>query len=197
MSKPKGITYESAGVNIDVGEACVNRIKTMVRSTFSNNILSDIGLFGGFLELDTKRYKKPVLVSSIDGVGTKLKIAFAMNLHDTIGEDLVNHCVNDIMTSGADPLFFLDYLAVNRLTPDVLEKIIEGMARGCRNAGCALIGGETAEMPGFYQKGEYDVAGTIVGIVEKEHIINGELITKDDVLVGFIQRRETVIGFAD
>ncbi len=184
MTKRKAITYESSGVSIEGAERSVQRIKSMVRSTFSKNVLSEIGLFGGFFNLDIEQYRQPVLVSSIDGVGTKLKIAFAMHKHDTIGEDLVNHCVNDVMTSGAEPLFFLDYLAVAKLDSDVLEHIVEGMVRGCRNAGCALIGGETAEMPGFYGEGEYDVAGVLVGILDRPNLINGSTIAVGDVLLG-------------
>ena len=184
MEEKEKVTYESAGVSIAAGEETVQRIKTMVDATRSSSVLSGLGLFGGFFEIDTKKYSEPVLVSSIDGVGTKLRVAFAMGVHDSIGEDLVNHCVNDIMTSGADPLFFLDYLGTGALSPQVVEKIVEGMARGCKNASCALIGGETAEMPGFYQKGEYDVAGAIVGIIEKKKIIDGTKIKKGDVLIG-------------
>ncbi|MBN1893016.1 phosphoribosylformylglycinamidine cyclo-ligase [bacterium] len=176
--------YEDAGVNIAAGEEAVNRIKTLVRSTFSPRVLTDIGRFGGFFELDVSRYRKPVLVSSIDGVGTKLKVAMLMNKHDTIGEDLVHHCVNDIFVGGARPLFFLDYIGTGKLSPAVIEEIISGMVRGCRNSGCSLVGGEMAEMPGFYQGGEYDVAGCIVGVVEKDRIITGDLIRKKDVLVG-------------
>jgi len=184
LEEKERVTYESAGVNIAAGEDTVQRIKTMVDATRSSAVLSGLGLFGGFFEIDIKKYSHPVLVSSIDGVGTKLKVAFAMGVHDTIGEDLVNHCVNDIMTSGADPLFFLDYLGTGALSPQVVEKIVEGMARGCKNASCALIGGETAEMPGFYQKGEYDVAGAIVGVIEKNKIIDGRKIKKGDILIG-------------
>ena len=184
MEEKERVTYESAGVNIAAGEDTVQRIKTMVDATRSSAVLSGLGLFGGFFEIDIKKYSHPVLVSSIDGVGTKLKVAFAMGVHDTIGEDLVNHCVNDIMTSGADPLFFLDYLGTGALSPQVVEKIVEGMARGCKNASCALIGGETAEMPGFYQKGEYDVAGAIVGVIEKNKIVDGRKIKKGDILIG-------------
>jgi len=180
----KETRYKDAGVDISAGEEAVGRIKTMVRSTFTARVLTDIGRFGGFFELDVGRYRKPVLVSSIDGVGTKLKVAMLMNRHDTVGEDLVNHCVNDIFVGGAMPLFFLDYIGTGKLSPAVIEEIISGMVRGCRNAGCSLIGGEMAEMPGFYQGGEYDVAGCIVGVAEKDRIIDGSSIRKKDVLIG-------------
>ena len=182
MTKP--IQYKDAGVDIEAGEAAVQRIKSMVRSTFSGQVLTDLGKFGGFFEPDLAGYKSPVLVSSIDGVGTKLKVAFLMNRHDTIGEDLVNHCINDIFAGGAVPLFFLDYLATGKLDPAVVEQIISGMARACREAGCALIGGEMAEMPGFYRENEYDVAGCIIGIVDRHRIIDGRDITAGDVMIG-------------
>lgn len=178
-------TYKSAGVSIEAGEETVKRIKGLAKSTFNKNVLSDIGMFGGFFEIDKSEYKNPVLVSSVDGVGTKLKIAFMMNKHNTVGQDLVNHCVNDIAVCGAKPLFFLDYLAVGKLKPDVAERIIEGFAIACKENGCALIGGETAEMPGFYAEDEYDISGTIVGVVEKDEIINGKRINKGDQLIGF------------
>jgi phosphoribosylformylglycinamidine cyclo-ligase len=180
----KEIRYKDAGVDISAGEEAVDRIKAMVRSTFSPQVLTDIGRFGGFFELDVKRYRKPVLVSSIDGVGTKLKVALLMNKHDTVGEDLVNHCINDIFVGGAMPLFFLDYIGTGKLSPAVIEEIISGMVRGCRNAGCSLVGGEMAEMPGFYLGGEYDVAGCMVGVVEKDRILDGNSIRKKDVLIG-------------
>lgn len=177
-------TYKSAGVDILEGNKTVEKIKRFAKSTFNKNVLSDIGLFGGFYELDLSGYKNPVLVSSVDGVGTKLKIAFEMDRHDTIGQDLVNHCVNDIAVCGAEPLFFLDYYATGKLNPDKAAKVIEGFSIACKENGCALIGGETAEMPGFYQAEEYDISGTIVGIVEKDKIINGSRIQKGDVLIG-------------
>ena len=147
-------------------------------------MLSDIGSFGGLFQLDRDRYREPVLVSSADGVGTKLKVAFMTGRHDTVGADLVNHCVNDILVQGAEPLFFLDYLATGRLSPDVAEQVVSGVARGCRENGCALLGGETAEMPGFYADGEYDMAGFIVGIVEKSRVIDGRAIVSGDLLIG-------------
>jgi phosphoribosylformylglycinamidine cyclo-ligase len=180
----KSIHYKDAGVDIEAGIEAVNRIRGMVRSTFTPGVLTDIGKFGGFFQLDLSAYTEPVLVSSIDGVGTKLKVAFMTGKHDSIGEDLVNHCVNDIFVGGAKPLFFLDYIGTGKLSPSVIEEIIAGMVRGCRNVGCALVGGEMAEMPGFYQKGEYDVAGSIVGVVEKSRIVDGSSIRKGDVLIG-------------
>src|SRR3989442_15292005 len=162
-----------SGVDIDAGNETVRRIKALARATFTPGVLSEIGSFGGLFRLDTSRWREPVRVSSADGVGTKLKVAFATGRHDTIGADLVNHCVNDILVQGAEPLFFLDYLATGRLSPSVAEQVIVGVARGCRENGCALIGGETAEVPGFYADGEYDIAGFIVGIVEKSKLIDG------------------------
>ncbi len=178
-------TYKSAGVDIDAGDETVKRIKGFARATFNKNVISEIGLFGAFYELDLSGYKNPVLVSSVDGVGTKLKLAFAMDKHDTVGQDLVNHCVNDIAVCGAKPLYFLDYLAFGKLNPDKAAKIIEGFSIACRQNGCALIGGETAEMPGLYDENEYDTSGTIVGIVEKNEVINGKDIKKGDLLIGF------------
>lgn len=177
-------TYKSAGVDILAGDKTIEKIKRFAKATFNKNVLSDIGLFGGFYELDLTGYKNPVLVSSVDGVGTKLKIAIEMNKHDTIGQDLVNHCVNDIAVCGAEPLFFLDYYATGKLNPDKAAKVIEGFSIACKENGCALIGGETAEMPGFYSGEEYDVSGTIVGIVDKSKIINGASIQKGDLLIG-------------
>jgi phosphoribosylformylglycinamidine cyclo-ligase len=176
--------YRQSGVDIDAGNETVRRIKSLARTTFTPAVLSEIGAFGGLFALDPARYREPVLVSSADGVGTKLKVAFMLGRHDTIGEDLVNHCVNDILVQGATPLFFLDYLATGRLSPDVAEQVVKGVARGCRDNGCALIGGETAEMPGFYADGEYDIAGFIVGVVERQAIIDGRRIAPRDVLIG-------------
>src|SRR6188768_4231981 len=163
--------YKASGVDIDAGNEAVRRIRGLARSTFTAGVLSDIGSFGGLFRLDTGRLSEPVLVSSADGVGTKLKVAFLANRHDTIGADLVNHCVNDILVQGAEPLFFLDYLGTGRLAPEVAEQIVSGMARACRENGCALLGGETAEMPGFYADGEYDVAGFIVGLVSRSNVV--------------------------
>ncbi len=163
----------------------LRRIKGFAKSTFNKNVLSDIGLFGAFYELDLSGYKNPVLVSSVDGVGTKLKIAFEMDKHNTVGQDLVNHCVNDIAVCGAKPMYFLDYLAFGKLNPDKAEKIIEGFSIACKENGCALIGGETAEMPGLYSGEEYDMSGTIVGMVDKQKVIDGKEIKKGDLLLGF------------
>jgi phosphoribosylformylglycinamidine cyclo-ligase len=176
--------YKSSGVDIDAGNETVRRIKKLAQATYTSGVLSEIGSFGGLFKLDTSAWTEPVLVSSADGVGTKLKIAFMTNRHKTIGADLVNHCVNDILVQGAVPLFFLDYLATGRLSPDVAEQIVEGLARACGDNGCALLGGETAEMPGFYHDGEYDVAGFIVGAVDRAKIIDGRAIAAGDVLIG-------------
>jgi len=176
--------YKDAGVDIDAGNEIVRRIRSLARSTFTPGVLSDIGSFGGLFRLDRDRYQDPVLVSSVDGVGTKLKVAFMTGRHDTVGADLVNHCVNDILVQGAEPLFFLDYLATGRLSPVVAEQVVAGVARACRENGCALIGGETAEMPGFYADGEYNIAGFIVGIVEKSKLIDGRSVVPGDVLIG-------------
>lgn len=177
-------TYKNSGVDIEAGEKTVEKIKGYAKSTFNKQVLTDIGLFGAFYELDLLPYKKPVLVSSVDGVGTKLKVAVDLNRHDTIGQDLVNHCVNDIAVCGAKPLFFLDYYATGKLNPDVAAEVIKGFAKACKENNCALIGGETAEMPGIYQVGDYDISGTIVGVVEKEKIIDGTKIKKGDLLLG-------------
>jgi phosphoribosylformylglycinamidine cyclo-ligase len=176
--------YREAGVDIEAGNETVRRIKALARGTFTPGVLSDIGLFGGLFRLDRERFQDPVLVSSADGVGTKLKVAFMTGRHDTIGADLVNHCINDVLVQGAEPLFFLDYLATGRLAPDVAEQVIGGIARACRENGCALIGGETAEMPGFYAEGEYDLAGFIVGAVDRSKIVDGRGITPGDALIG-------------
>src|SRR5580658_3933214 len=178
------ISYKDAGVNIDEADRAVGAIRKMARATFTKGVLTDIGSFGGCFALPASaKMKRPVLVSSVDGVGTKLKIAFATGRHDTIGEDLVNHCVNDIAVQGAKPLFFLDYLAVGKLDARVAAQVISGIARGCEHNGCALIGGETAEMPGLYADGEYDLAGTIVGAVEKARILTGAKVRKGHALV--------------
>jgi phosphoribosylformylglycinamidine cyclo-ligase len=176
--------YKASGVDIDAGHETVRRIKALARSTFTAGVLSEIGAFGGLFRFDTAGWKDPILVSSADGVGTKLKVAFMANAHKTIGIDLVNHCVNDILVQGARPLFFLDYLATGRLLPDVAEQIVEGLARACRDNACALLGGETAEMPGFYADGEYDLAGFIVGAVDGEMLVDGRSIAVGDVLIG-------------
>jgi phosphoribosylformylglycinamidine cyclo-ligase len=177
-------TYRESGVDIDAGEELVRRIKKPVRSTFNKNVLADIGLFGSFYRADFKGYKRPVLVSSVDGVGTKLKIAIQMNRYDTIGQDLVNHCVNDILVCGAKPLYFMDYYATGTLDVDVAEQIIRGFVKACKENQCALVGGETAEMPGMYAGKDFDVAGAIVGVVEEKNILNGKKIRKGDLLIG-------------
>jgi phosphoribosylformylglycinamidine cyclo-ligase len=177
------ITYADAGVNIDRANRTKQRIKYLAHKTFTRGVLSEIGGFGGLFSVD-KKYLDPVLVSSVDGVGTKLKIAFEMKMHHTVGADLVNHCVNDIAVQGAAPLFFMDYLATGKLEPEVAEKIVEGLAEACKHNGCALIGGETAEMPGFYPDGEYDLAGFIVGVVERERIISGKDVQVGDIVLG-------------
>jgi len=178
-------TYKSAGVNIQAGDKTIEKIKLLAKSTFNKNVLSGIGLFGAFYEVDLNRWKNPVLVSSVDGVGTKLKIAFAMNKHETVGQDLVNHCVNDIAVCGAEPQYFMDYLAFGKLFPEKAEQIIKGFSIACKENNVALIGGETAEMPGLYNENEYDMSGTIVGLVEREKIIDGRNVKKGDVLIGF------------
>jgi len=177
-------TYKKAGVDIDAGEEVVRRIKSTVRGTFTKNVLTDIGMFGAFYKASFPALKQPVLVSSVDGVGTKLKVAFMMQRYDTVGQDLVNHCVNDIAVCGASPLFFMDYFATGSLSPDITEQVINGFAKACVENGCSLIGGETAEMPGFYSKGEFDVAGMITGVVDQKKIVNGKTIVKGDVLIG-------------
>jgi phosphoribosylformylglycinamidine cyclo-ligase len=178
------LTYKSAGVDIEAGDEFIRTIKPLVRSTFRPEVLTDIGGFGGLFGLDVKKYKDPVLVSGTDGVGTKLKIAIQMNQHDTIGIDLVAMSVNDVVVTGAEPLFFLDYLATGKLQPQTSVEIVRGIVKGCRVAGCALLGGETAEMPSFYPEGVYDLAGFAVGVVEKNRIIDGSRIKADDVLIG-------------
>jgi phosphoribosylformylglycinamidine cyclo-ligase len=176
--------YKSSGVDIDAGHEVVRRIRGLAQGTFTNGVLSDIGSFGGLFHMQAAGATDPVLVASADGVGTKLKVAFMMNRHTTIGEDLVNHCVNDILVQGARPLFFLDYLATGILTPDVAVDIVDGLARACRANGCALLGGETAEMPGFYANREYDLAGFIVGLVERPQVLTGDRIRVGDALIG-------------
>jgi phosphoribosylformylglycinamidine cyclo-ligase len=176
--------YKQSGVDIDAGNEVVRRITRLARDTFTPGVLSEIGSFGGLFRLDTSRSGEPVLVASADGVGTKLRVAFLTGRHDTIGADLVNHCVNDILVQGAEPLFFLDYLATGRLAPDVAVQVVEGLAGACRQNGCALLGGETAEMPGFYADGEYDLAGFIVGVVDRARLVDGRGIRPGDRLIG-------------
>src|SRR5437764_390014 len=179
----KAVTYADAGVNIDAANRATKKIKELARSTFNARTLSEIGSFGGMFDGAFPNMRQPVLVASADGVGTKLKIAFATGIHNTIGRDLVNHCVNDILVQGARPLFFLDYIATGKLAPETITSIVEGVANGCRENGCALLGGETAEMPGFYADGEYDVAGFVVGVVDREKIIDGHTIVPGDIVL--------------
>lgn len=178
------VTYRKAGVDIDAAHSALLRMKEMVRTTQTPEVLADVGAFGGMFRLDLPAYRQPVLVASVDGVGTKLKVAFAMGRHDTIGHDLVNHCVNDILVHGARPLFFLDYFATGKLQPEVLVDVVRGLSEACREAGCALLGGETAEMPGMYAEGEYDLAGTIIGVVDWDSIVDGSRVEPGDAVVG-------------
>jgi len=184
LPSPAPVTYADAGVDINRANRTKQRIKYLAHKTFTRGVLSEIGGFGGVFSIDKTKYADPLLVSSVDGVGTKLKIAFEMDLHSTVGADLVNHCVNDIAVQGAAPLFFMDYLATGKLDPSVAEKVVEGIADACKHNGCALIGGETAEMPGFYPDGEYDLAGFIVGVVDREKIITGKDVQIGDIILG-------------
>ena len=183
-TSPKTVTYADAGVDLVNADRTKDRIKFLAQKTFNRNVIGGIGGFGALFRLDLQRFKNPVLVSSADGVGTKLKVAFELGLHQTVGADIVNHCVNDIAVQGATPLFFLDYLATGKLDPDVAETVVGGIAAACRANGCALIGGETAQMPGFYADGEYDLAGFIVGAVDRDKMITGTGIKAGDVLIG-------------
>src|SRR5215813_859124 len=182
MTKPA--TYREAGVDIDAANRATDKIKELARATFNQRTLSDIGSFGGMFDGAFPELRQPVLVASADGVGTKLKITFETGIHNTVGADLVNHCVNDILVQGARPLFFLDYFATGKLEPDVTASVVEGMARACKENGCVLLGGETAEMPDFYPPGEYDLAGFIVGVVDKPNVIDGKTIVPGDVILG-------------
>jgi len=184
MKKMLKLTYKKAGVDIDEGDRFVDLIGPLVKKTYRPEVLTGVGLFGALVKVDVKKYRRPVLVSGTDGVGTKLKIAFMADKHDTVGIDLVAMCVNDILTSGAEPLFFLDYFATGRLKPEKAADVIKGIAAGCRESGCALVGGETAEMPGFYDKGEYDLSGFAVGVVDQTKIIDGSKIKKGDAIIG-------------
>src|SRR6187401_954672 len=176
--------YARAGVDIDLGNKVKATLPQLLASTHRREVLGKVGGFGGLFALDVKRYREPVLVSSVDGVGTKLKIAFAANRHDTVGQDLVNHCVNDIAVLGAQPLFFLDYIGAEKLEPQVFQQLLKGFAKACKAAGCAIIGGETAQMPGMYHPGEYDLVGTIVGVVDRKKMIDGAKIKAGDVVIG-------------
>jgi len=182
--KSEKLTYAAAGVDIDAAADAKKRIRRLAQATFTPGVLTDIGSFGALFRVDPGRYREPLLVSSCDGVGTKLKIAFMTGIHDTVGYDLVSHCISDIMVQGARPLFFLDYIACARLQPGVVEQVVAGLARCCKEAGCALIGGETAEMPDFYAPGEYDLAGFIVGVVERSRVLDGTRIRPGDRLLG-------------
>ncbi|MEB3103387.1 phosphoribosylformylglycinamidine cyclo-ligase [Ferviditalea candida] len=188
--------YKKAGVDIAAGNEAVERMKTHVRKTFRPEVLADLGGFGGLFSLDKSKYEEPVLVSGTDGVGTKLKLAFAMDKHDTIGIDAVAMCVNDIVVSGAEPLFFLDYLACGKLIPEKIEAIVKGVAEGCVQAGCSLIGGETAEMPGMYSDGEYDIAGFAVGIADRRKMIDGSFIRPGDAVIGLASSGVHSNGFS-
>jgi len=182
--KNKKLDYAASGVDIIAGDRAVEKIKKLAKTTFNESVLSEIGSFGGFFRPELGSFQKPVLISSADGVGTKLKLAFMSGKHNTVGEDLVNHCVDDILVHGALPLFFMDYIGTGKLNPDIIAEIVEGFSRGCRNSGMALLGGETAEMPDFYAPGEYDLAGFIVGVVDQDKIINGSSIEEGDVVIG-------------
>lgn len=182
MADKKPLTYADAGVSFEAESKAMQRIKGIVKTTYRSEVLSDVGSFGGLFALGA--YKQPVLVSSTDSVGTKLKVAFKADKHDTVGYDIVSHCGNDIVVQGAEPLFFLDYIGIGKMEPTVIEEIMAGLASGCRDIGCALISGETAELSGFYAPGEYDLVGTIVGVVERDQVITGEQIEPDDVLIG-------------
>lgn len=188
--------YKQAGVDIDAGNEAVERMKKHVKRTFRPEVMTDLGGFGALFRLDTKKYEKPVLVSGTDGVGTKLKLAFAMDKHDTIGIDAVAMCVNDVVVQGAEPLFFLDYLAVDKVIPEKIEAIVKGISDGCSQAGCSLIGGETAEMPGMYAEGEYDIAGFTVGVVDEDKMITGSTVAAGDVLIGLASSGVHSNGFS-
>ncbi len=189
-------TYQQAGVDIDAANATLHRMKDLIQATRTEGVLGGIGSFGGMFIPDFQKYRSPVLVSSVDGVGTKLKLAFAMNQHATVGHDIVNHCVNDILVQGARPLFFMDYFACGKLHPDVLLAVVQGLAEACRNAGMALLGGETAEMPGMYAENEYDLAGMIVGMVERDRIIDGSRVEQGDAVIGLASDGLHTNGFS-
>jgi phosphoribosylformylglycinamidine cyclo-ligase len=192
----KRLTYRDAGVDIDAQDEALRRIKDSVKATRTPGVLADLGSFGGLFLPRLEGIAEPVLVASADGVGTKLRAAFLTGVHDTVGRDLVNHCVNDILVQGARPLFFLDYIATGRLDPSVLAAVVEGLAQGCRENGCALLGGETAEMPGFYESGEYDVAGFIVGMVDRGRVLDGSAVRAGDLLVGLPSSGMHTNGFS-
>lgn len=185
MQEKKTFTYKDSGVDVKAGEQLVDSIKVMIKDTHNASVLSNIGGFGGLFRPDFVNYKDPVLVSSVDGVGTKLIVAFKKGVYDTVGQDLVNHCVNDIAVCGAEPLFFLDYFSTGRLNQEIAKQVIKGFTIACKENGCALVGGETAEMPDIYKDGEFDLAGTIVGVVDREKIYDGSKVKEGDVLIGF------------
>lgn len=189
-------TYKSAGVDIDAATRAMGMIKGLVKSTFTPGVLTDIGTFGGMFALDKSQYEEPVLVASTDSVGTKIRIAVLMNKHDTVGIDIVSHCVNDILVQGARPLFFLDYFGCAKLIPEMLADVVKGLTDGCKQAGCALLGGETAELPGMYSEGDYDLVGSIVGVVDKSHIIDGHTLTPGDALIGLASTGLHTNGFS-
>ncbi|MCM3878209.1 MAG: phosphoribosylformylglycinamidine cyclo-ligase [Thermoanaerobaculia bacterium] len=184
MTEPRRLTYADAGVDIDAKMGAVARAKDAIRSTFTKGVVGDVGGFGGLFRPDFSGMSDPLLVASADGVGTKLKVAIAAGVHGTVGQDLVNHCVNDILVQGASPLFFLDYIATGKMRPEVVGEILEGLAKACRENGCALLGGETAEMPGMYADGDYDLAGTIVGAVDRPKLLDGRKVSEGDLLIG-------------
>ncbi|HOD18224.1 MAG TPA: phosphoribosylformylglycinamidine cyclo-ligase [Candidatus Cloacimonadota bacterium] len=190
------LDYKKAGVNIDAGEEAVQAIKQLVRTTYNKNVLSDLGSFGGLYKLDLKKWKQPVMVASTDGVGTKLRLAIEAERLDTVGQDLVNHCVNDILVQGALPQFFLDYIGVGKLKPEKIKQIISGFVKACRENNCVLIGGEMAEMPGFYSKDDFDLAGTIVGLAEKRNLITGKKVKASDQLIGLSSNGLHTNGYA-
>ncbi len=192
----KKATYKEAGVNIDAANEAVQRLKGYIKSTFTPGVLTEVGSFGGMYQPDLGGMERPVLVSSIDGVGTKLKIAFMMNKHDTVGHDIVNHCVNDILVQGARPIFFMDYFATGQLSPQVVVEVVKGISDACKAAGCALLGGETAEMPGLYLGGEYDLAGCIVGMVDRSKIVDGSKVQPGDALIGIASDGLHTNGFS-
>lgn len=184
MTEPRPLTYADAGVDIDAKMGAVARAKGAIRSTFTKGVVGDVGGFGGLFRPDFTGMSDPLLVASADGVGTKLKVAIAAGVHGTVGQDLVNHCVNDILVQGASPLFFLDYIATGKMRPEIVGEVLEGVAKACRENGCALLGGETAEMPGIYAEGDYDLAGTIVGVVDRPKLLDGSHVAEGDLLVG-------------
>ncbi|HBF37818.1 MAG TPA: phosphoribosylformylglycinamidine cyclo-ligase [Firmicutes bacterium] len=188
--------YKAAGVNIDAGNEAVKRIRSLVQGTYNEHVLGDIGNFGGLYAFPVRDYHEPILVSSTDGVGTKLKVAFAMKRYDTVGYDLVNHCVNDILVQGARPLFFLDYIGAGMVEPEMISEIVKGLTKGCMENDCVLIGGETAEMPGIYSQGEFDLAGTIIGVVERDLLITGHTIKPGDVVIGLPSKGLHTNGFS-